>query len=60
MAKQSGMKVTDMPMSKKLEYEDFMNCRRSFVEFDNVKYTLKNSSVIFTNQTQKLKEPLLL
>lgn len=38
MAHESGMSVSDMPMSKKLEYEDFVNYRRKFVEFNNVTY----------------------
>ena len=42
MAKESGMSVSDMPMSKKLEFEDFMNYIRDCVEFNGVTYTLKD------------------
>jgi hypothetical protein len=29
MSKHSGMQVSDVPLRKKLEYEDFMNCKRN-------------------------------
>lgn len=35
MAKSSGMQVSDIPLRKKLEYEDFMNCKRHSVEIND-------------------------
>lgn len=34
MAAESGMKVSDMPLSKKIEYENFMNHRLAYVQHD--------------------------
>lgn len=45
MAKQSGMSVSDMPMSKKLEFEDFMNYRRNNVEYDGVVYRPREANI---------------
>ena len=38
MAKTSGLKTSDIPLRKKLEYENFMNQRRNEVEYDGVVY----------------------
>jgi hypothetical protein len=57
------MSVSDMPMSKKLEYEEFMNNRSSHVEYDSKIYTCgiqSQGSLSFINKTTKnVKEPLL-
>lgn len=38
MAAESGMAVSDMPLSKKLEYEEYMNGRTNFVEYEGKIY----------------------
>lgn len=43
MATESGFGTSDMPMSKKLEYEDFVNFRRQYVEYNDVVYYQKDS-----------------
>ena len=54
MSKRSGLNVSDMPMSKKLEYEDFMNYGRPDVEYGGVVYRPK-----YQQNLKSLNEPLL-
>ena len=53
MAKQSGMSVSDMPMSKKQEYEKFMNFKLNQVEYKDVVYKPRHES------RRCIREPLL-
>lgn len=53
MAKRSGMAVSDMPLSKKLEFEDFMNYRRHTIEHNKVVYRPRQS------HSKSITEPLL-
>lgn len=43
MAAESGMKVSEMPLSKKLAYETFMNRRSDFVTHDGQIYNMEDT-----------------